>query len=91
MVSGINGDGLTILALDTPRPVSRPEFLQVIVSQDSSYQKGVEMKKHKRFLFSDRRLEKDMPLFPFKDSHGATIKDCRRKIPDRRSSKVRAG
>ena len=40
--------------------------------------------KHKRLLFSDRRLGKDMPRTPFKDSNGATIKECRRKIPDRR-------
>lgn len=44
--------------------------------------------KHKRFLFSDRRLRKDMPGFPFKDSNGATIKECRRKIRDRRISDI---
>jgi len=46
--------------------------------------------KHKRFLFSDRRLRKDMPITPFKDSNGATIKECRRKIPDRRMGRARA-
>ena len=40
--------------------------------------------KHKRLLFSDRRLRKDMPTVPFKDSNGATIMECRRLIPDRR-------
>jgi hypothetical protein len=45
--------------------------------------------KHKRFLFSDRRLGKDMPSVPFKDSHGATINECRRKIPDRRINSER--
>ena len=42
------------------------------------------MMKHKRLLFSDRRLGKDMPTVPFKDSNGATIMECRRLIPDRR-------
>ena len=38
----------------------------------------------KRSEFSNRQYKKDMPRVPFKDSHGATIKECRRKIPDRR-------
>ena len=46
--------------------------------------------KHKRFLFSDRRLRKDMPNVPFKDSNGATIEECRRKIPDRRIDSLQA-
>ena len=44
--------------------------------------------KHKRLLFSDRRLGKDMPRTPFKDSNGATISECRRKLPDRRMIKI---
>ncbi len=43
---------------------------------------------HKRFLFSDRRLRKDIPNVPFKDSSGAKIKECRRKIPDRRIDNI---
>lgn len=46
--------------------------------------------KHKRFLFSDRRLRKDMPPTPFKDSNGATITECRRKILDRRRGRAQA-
>jgi len=84
------GCGLAILALGTPLIYIEPDFLKGVFSHDRSYPKGVGMMKHKRLLFSDRRLRKDMPLFPFKDSHGATIKDCRRRIPDRRIGKVRA-
>jgi hypothetical protein len=40
--------------------------------------------RNKRSLFGERRKNDDMPRVPFKDSNGATIKDCRRKIPDRR-------
>lgn len=46
---------------------------------------------HKRSLFGDRRHIKDMPMVPFKDSNGATIKECRRKIVDRRIRKIQAG
>jgi hypothetical protein len=40
--------------------------------------------KHNRRRNDDRRQNSDMPSFPFKDSSGATIRECRRKIPDRR-------
>ena len=49
-----------------------------------------EVMKNKRFLFVDRRHEPVMPMTPFKDSNGATIKECRRKIPDRRIDNVSA-
>ena len=45
---------------------------------------------NKRFQFVDRRQNEGrrqnnvMPSFPFKDSSGATIRECRRKIPGRR-------
>jgi hypothetical protein len=48
------------------------------------------MMKHKRLLFSDRRQNADTPSFPFKDSNGVTIKECRRKIPDRRINNIQA-
>ena len=44
----------------------------------------------KRSEFGERRQDKDMPRVPFKDSHGATIKGCRRKIPDRRIGNIQA-
>lgn len=52
--------------------------------------KGLIRMSHKRSLFSDRRHIKEMPTVPFKDSNGATIKECRRKIPDRRISRLQA-
>jgi hypothetical protein len=48
------------------------------------------MMRNKRIDFSNRRQNKDMPGVPFKDSNGATIKDCRRKIPDRRINNIQA-
>jgi hypothetical protein len=45
---------------------------------------------NKRFQFGDRRQNNDMPRVPFKDSNGATINECRRKIPDRRTYNLHA-
>jgi hypothetical protein len=45
---------------------------------------------NKRFQFGDRRQNDAMPSIPFKDSNGATIKECRRKIPDRRINNIQA-
>jgi hypothetical protein len=45
--------------------------------------------KNKRFHFNDRRYNNGMPRVPFKDSNGATIKECRRKIPDRRLGNIK--
>ena len=38
----------------------------------------------------DRRQNKDMPRVPFKDSNRVTIKECRRKTPDRRIGNIEA-
>jgi hypothetical protein len=46
--------------------------------------------RNRRFQFGDRRQNEDMPRFPFKDSNGATITECRRKIPDRRINNIQA-
>jgi len=43
---------------------------------------------NKRSKFGDRRQSEDMPTVPFTDSNGATIKECRRKIPGRRMIKI---
>ena len=51
----------------------------------AQYSGGTRMMKNKRFQFGDRRHNIAMPGVPFKDSNGATIKKCRRKIPDRRA------
>ena len=45
---------------------------------------------NKRFQFGDRRENNDMPKVPFKDSNGVTIRECRRKIPDRRINNIQA-
>lgn len=44
--------------------------------------------KNKRFQIDERRQNRAMPRVPFKDSYGATIKECRRKIPDRRIGNI---
>jgi hypothetical protein len=44
--------------------------------------------RNKRLMFGDRRQGKPMPRVPFKDSDGATIKENRRKIPDRRAGNI---
>ena len=46
--------------------------------------------KNNRLRKNDRRQNNVMPSFPFKDSSGATIRECRRKIPDRRINKIQA-
>ena len=46
--------------------------------------------RNKRSQFDDRRQNEDVPRTPFKDSNGATIKECRRKIPDRRIDNIHA-
>ena len=43
---------------------------------------------NKRFQVSDRRHDRAMPKMPFKDSNGVTMKECRRKIPDRRINSI---
>jgi len=44
----------------------------------------------RRAKFSKRRQREDMPRVPFKDSHLATVTECRRKIPDRRINNIQA-
>ena len=43
---------------------------------------------NKRFRFDDRRQNNVMPNILFKDSNGSTIKECRRRIPDRRIANI---
>jgi len=43
---------------------------------------------NKRIQLGDRRQKEDMPRVPFKDSNGATINACRRKLPDRRINSI---
>jgi hypothetical protein len=51
---------------------------------------GLGTMRNKRLLFSDRRHGMIMPRVPFKDSRGATIRNCRRKIFDRRIHNIQA-
>jgi hypothetical protein len=44
--------------------------------------------KENRVRSEDRRQNEGMPRVPFKDSNGETIKECRRKIPDRRIGNI---
>jgi hypothetical protein len=44
--------------------------------------------KNNRLRNNDRRQNKGMPSFPFKDSSGVTIRECRRKIPERRINNI---
>ena len=43
---------------------------------------------NKRFWLGDRRQNNVMPNVPFKDSKGSTIKESRRRIPDRRIANI---
>jgi hypothetical protein len=45
---------------------------------------------NKRLKLPDRRQNDAMPGFPFKDSNGVTIKEFRRKMPDRRINNIHA-
>jgi len=58
------------------------------VSEIAHILRGVGTMLNKRFQFGDRRHNKDMPRVPFKDSNGATIKECRRKYLDRRIGNI---
>ena len=43
---------------------------------------------NKRFWIGDRRQNNDIPKVPFKDGNGSIIKECRRRIPDRRIANI---
>ena len=43
---------------------------------------------NKRSRLGDRRQNNDMPKVPFKDGNRSTIKECRRRIPDRRIANI---
>jgi hypothetical protein len=56
--------------------------------KNHSYPEGVGTMRNKRFKFSDRRQDIDIPKALFKDSLGDAIKECRREIPDRRIDNI---
>ena len=43
---------------------------------------------NKRFRLDDRRQNYVMLSFPTRDRNGSTIKECRRRIPDRRIANI---
>ena len=45
---------------------------------------------NKRLQLCDRRQDNGIPRVPFKDSKGEIIRECRRRIPDRRISYIQA-
>jgi hypothetical protein len=60
-----------------------------MVVNNHSYS-GAGTVRNNRVLLAGRRHNSDMSRVPFKDSHGATIKECRRKILDRRINYIKA-
>ena len=46
--------------------------------------------KNNRLQNDDRRQSKVTLCFPTRDSHGAIIKKCRRKVPNRRIDYIKA-
>ncbi len=48
------------------------------------------MKKTMGLKPGNRRQFSDMPQFPFMDSNGTIIRECRRRVPDRRIDRARA-
>ena len=65
-------------------------FRTIYRSSSVLYPNDGKKMRHSRSPFRERRHNKDMPRVPFKDSHGATITQCRRIIPDRRIGNIQA-
>jgi hypothetical protein len=60
------------------------------IYDNKKYQKKGGIMPNRNFQVYDRRRGVNMPAVPFRDSNGLTIREDRRKTPDRRLNNIQA-